>query len=114
MRRTLRHAGFQTGIVLPEDGEIHPAKFVQHVIQQAHQSGVQVYTHSPVSQIDSSDGVHLRHHRAVLRHTWQYSAQMLIYPNPIIRRSYTLFEDRCCVRHLNTIFELADLCRPWL
>ena len=28
-------AGFQTGIVLPEDGEIHPAKFVQHVIQQA-------------------------------------------------------------------------------
>ena len=54
------NAGFQTGIVLPEDGEIHPAKFVQHVIQQAHQSGVQVYTHSPVSQIDSSDGVHLQ------------------------------------------------------
>ena len=53
-------AGFQTGIVLPEDGEIHPAKFVQHVIKQAHQSGVQVYTHSPVTQIDSSDGVHLQ------------------------------------------------------
>ena len=52
-------AGFQTGIVLPEDGEIHPAKFVQHVIQQAYQSGVQVYTNSPVSKIETSDGVQL-------------------------------------------------------
>ena len=52
-------AGFQTGIVLPEDGEIHPAKFVQHVVQQAQQSGVKVYTNSHVSQIDASDGAHL-------------------------------------------------------
>ncbi len=52
-------AGFQTGIVLPEDGEIHPAKFVKHVIKQAHQSGVQVYTNSPVSEIEASDGVQL-------------------------------------------------------
>lgn len=52
-------AGFQTGIVLPEDGEIHPAKFVQHVIREIHQSGVQVYTHSPISQVDASDGAHL-------------------------------------------------------
>ena len=52
-------AGFQTGIILPEDGEIHPAKFVQHVVQQIHTAGVNVYTGSPVTQIESSDGVHL-------------------------------------------------------
>lgn len=52
-------AGFQTGIVLPEDGEIHPAKFVQDVIKKAHHSGVQVYTNSPISHIDASEGAHL-------------------------------------------------------
>ena len=53
-------AGFQTGIVLPEDGEIHPAKFVQHVIEKVEQSGVKVYTNSPVVQIDASDGAHIQ------------------------------------------------------
>ena len=50
-------AGFTTGIVLPDDGEIHPAKFVCDVVQRSHLAGVQVFTDSPVTHIESNDGV---------------------------------------------------------
>jgi len=67
------NAGFTTGIVLPEDGEIHPAKFVRDVVKQAHKAGAQVFTGSPVTKIESGDGVkiHTNHgsiqaHMAVL------------------------------------------------
>jgi gamma-glutamylputrescine oxidase len=52
-------AGFQTGIVLPEDGEIHPVKFVQEVVRKAYEHGVQVFTNSPVTSIESDEEVRL-------------------------------------------------------
>ena len=53
-------AGFQTGIILPEDGEIHPAKFVQEVVRKSHEQGVHVFTNSPVTSIESDEDVRLQ------------------------------------------------------
>jgi len=52
-------AGFQTGIVLPEDGEIHPAKFVDGVVHHAQQNGAQVFTQTPVLNIESNTNVEI-------------------------------------------------------
>ncbi len=53
-------AGFQTGIVLPEDGEIHPAKFVHGVAQVVSGQGVQIYENTPVLSMDTGDDVLLQ------------------------------------------------------
>ena len=101
-------AGFQTGIVLPEDGEIHPAKFVQHVVQNASNNGVKVFTNSQITQIDSSDGVHLftqsgsiKAHMAVLC-TNAYLPQLIPSYEEII---YPVRGQMLCTTPQNPIFE---------
>lgn len=50
----LQNAGFQMGVLLPEDGELHPARFVQGIGKSAEAQGTQVYEHSPVVRLDAA------------------------------------------------------------
>lgn len=50
-------AGFQTGILLPEDGELNPARFVQLVADLAETKGLTIFENSPALNIDSGDSV---------------------------------------------------------
>lgn len=47
-------AGFHMGVLLPRDGELHPAKFVRGVVQAAQQRGARLAEHSPVTSLDAS------------------------------------------------------------
>ena len=61
--QTYVDAGFHTGIVLPEDGEIHPAKFIQHVVHQSNVAGLQVFENTSVTHIEygAQPVVHTKH-----------------------------------------------------
>ncbi len=59
-------AGFQTGILLPEDGEIHPSLFVERIVERLSERGMDIRINSPIMSIDESDGVHLRCNNSTL------------------------------------------------
>ncbi|MFZ5476144.1 MAG: NAD(P)/FAD-dependent oxidoreductase [Myxococcota bacterium] len=46
-----REAGFRLGVHLPEDGELHPARFVRGVAQAAIAEGVRLFERSPVTSL---------------------------------------------------------------
>ena len=57
---TYTDAGFNIAVHLPEDGELHPALFVQQVANVAESQGVVIAENSPVISIEESDTVILR------------------------------------------------------
>ena len=50
----LQNAGFQMGVLLPEDGELHPARFVKGIGHKAAARGAEVFEHSPVLRLDAA------------------------------------------------------------
>ena len=50
----LQNAGFQMGVLLPEDGELHPARFVRGVGDSAATQGAGVFERSPVVKLDAA------------------------------------------------------------
>lgn len=60
-------AGFSTGIVLPEDGEIHPVEFVCAIAQICRQNGVDIYTNSNIQALNTENGVTLSTANGTLR-----------------------------------------------
>ena len=60
-------AGFSTGIVLPEDGEIHPVQFVRAIAKMCHQNGVDIYTNSAIQALNTDNGVTLSTANGTLR-----------------------------------------------
>ncbi len=56
-----REAGFETGVFLPEDGELDPAAFVRGAAARACAAGVHLHEHSPVLDIaETATGLRLR------------------------------------------------------
>jgi glycine/D-amino acid oxidase-like deaminating enzyme len=51
---SLQRAGYQMGVLLPTDGELHPAKFVRGVANHAQTKGVRIFENSPVTSLDCS------------------------------------------------------------
>jgi gamma-glutamylputrescine oxidase len=49
-----RSAGFRVGVVLPDDGELHPVRFVRGVARVAMAAGAQLYEQTDVRSIDAS------------------------------------------------------------
>lgn len=50
-------AGFHTGIHLPEDGELHPALFVQNIAKLAEAKGLIIFENSPILRLESDETV---------------------------------------------------------
>ncbi|MCB9780749.1 MAG: FAD-binding oxidoreductase [Alphaproteobacteria bacterium] len=48
-----RDAGWNMGVLLPRDGEVHPARLVQAAVAAAEQAGAAVYEQTPVTAIDA-------------------------------------------------------------
>lgn len=53
--RALQQAGFELGVVLPRDGELHPARFVRGAARAARRAGAQLFEHSPVTALDARE-----------------------------------------------------------
>lgn len=51
---SLRSAGYRMGLVLPEDGELHPAQLVQGARDAAERAGARCFDHSPVATLEAS------------------------------------------------------------
>jgi glycine/D-amino acid oxidase-like deaminating enzyme len=49
-----RNAGFRVGVVLPDDGELHPVRFVRGVARAAMAAGVRLYEMTNVRSLDAS------------------------------------------------------------
>jgi gamma-glutamylputrescine oxidase len=49
----LSGAGFRFGVLLPEDGELDPARFVRGVARASMAEGVRLYEHTPVLELDA-------------------------------------------------------------
>jgi len=58
----LQRAGFQMGVHLPEDGELHPSAFVRGVIRSAQQKGAIIHENSRVIEVDASTPGDVRIH----------------------------------------------------
>ena len=55
-----RNAGFRGGVLLPKDGEIHPARFVRGIARAALQRGASLYEHTRVESIESEGAGNVR------------------------------------------------------
>jgi gamma-glutamylputrescine oxidase len=51
----LSGAGFELGVVLPRDGELHPARFVRGAARTAMAAGARLFEETPVTHLDASD-----------------------------------------------------------
>ena len=49
-----RKAGFKVGVILPRDGELHPARLVQGIADVAVTRGCRLFEHSPVTALDAN------------------------------------------------------------
>jgi gamma-glutamylputrescine oxidase len=49
-----RKAGFRVGVILPDDGELHPVRFVRGVARAAMAAGVRLHENTDVVSIDAS------------------------------------------------------------
>lgn len=49
-----RDAGFRVGVVLPQDGEVHPARLVRAAVRAAADAGARVHEHTPVTRLDAT------------------------------------------------------------
>jgi len=49
-----RAAGFRLAVVLPRDGEVHPARLVQGAAAAAVRAGARLFEHSPVIELDAA------------------------------------------------------------
>lgn len=58
--RVYTDAGFQMGVLLPRDGELHPARFVKGVAQAAMRHGARLAENTPVTELDASDAGQVR------------------------------------------------------
>ena len=50
----LQKAGFKVGVHLPQDGEVHPVRFVRGVADAARRAGARVFENTHVSGLDAS------------------------------------------------------------
>ncbi len=48
-----REAGFRMGVLLPKDGQLHPARFVRGIARAAQAQGARIFEHSKVTAIES-------------------------------------------------------------
>lgn len=60
----LAGAGFRVGLVLPRDGELHPAAFVRGAARAAVGAGVDLYEETRVTELDASTPGDVRVHTA--------------------------------------------------
>jgi len=51
--KTYTDAGFQMGVLLPEDGEVHPAQLVRGAVSAAMRHGAKLYERSAVTELDA-------------------------------------------------------------
>ncbi|MCK6502808.1 FAD-binding oxidoreductase [Myxococcota bacterium] len=49
-----RDAGFRVGVILPRDGEVHPARLVQGIADAAVARGARLYEGTPITHLDAS------------------------------------------------------------
>lgn len=55
-----RDAGFQVGVLLPQDGELHPVRFVRGAMGAAVSQGARLFEGSPVTALDAGSAGEVR------------------------------------------------------
>lgn len=55
-----RQAGFHVGVLLPQDGEVHPVRLVRGAIGAARLAGARLYEHTPVTALDAGSAGQVR------------------------------------------------------
>lgn len=88
LARRFPGAGLMGGLFNPGDGEIHPARFVRGLASAAERRGARLFENSPVTSIQTEDGVTLTTGRGRLT-----ASMLLVAANAWTGRLLPSFED---------------------